>query len=82
MWLMYPWPDGERPFVFHWASHVKVFIGRDPNLYHMLAFLGVHVLLIVVIYLLPLEKWFDNLKIRFHLTAAPAIPAADLPGLD
>jgi hypothetical protein len=60
MWVMYPWPGGERPFVFNWASHVAVFIGQAPNLYHMLAFLGVHLVLVIVILSLPLEKWLGE----------------------
>lgn len=59
MWLMYPWPGGERPFVFDWASHVAIFIGRDPNLYHMLGFLAVHLVLAVAIILLPLQRRID-----------------------
>jgi hypothetical protein len=57
MWVLNPWPNGERPFVFSWASHVAIFIGRDPNLYHMLAFLGVHLALIGIILWAPVERW-------------------------
>lgn len=77
MWVMYPWPEGERPFVFHWASHVAVFIGREPNLYHMLAFLGVHLLLVGIIFWLPLEKWIDQQKVRWQLNQ-PSTPVAEL----
>ena len=76
MWVIYPWPDG-RPFVFKWASHVAIFIGREPNLYHMLTFLGVHLILIGIIMSLPLEKWIDKQKIRWHLDAIPAVSAAE-----
>lgn len=64
MWMMYPWPGGERPFVFDWASHVAIFIGRDPNLYHMLGFLAVHLALAVTIILLPLQRWIDAPRTR------------------
>jgi hypothetical protein len=70
MWVLYPWPDG-RPFVFKWASHVAIFIGGDPNLYHMLAFLAVHIILICVIMWMPLEKWIEQQKIRWHLNVMP-----------
>lgn len=71
MWVMYPWPDGQRPFDFTWASHVAIFIGRTPNLYHMLAFLAVHLILIGLIMWMPLEKWLDQQKIRWHFDALP-----------
>ncbi len=64
MWTMYPWPGGERPFVFDWASHVAIFIGRDPNLYHMLGFLAAHLALAVTIILLPLQRWIDAPRTR------------------
>ncbi|MBN2006515.1 MAG: hypothetical protein JXA21_24400 [Anaerolineae bacterium] len=67
MWIMYPWPNGERPFVFDWASHVEVFIGREPNLYHMLGFFAAHLILIGVILALPLQRWLDQLKARWLL---------------
>jgi len=60
MWLMYPWPQGQRPFVFDWASHVAVFIGQTPNLYHMIAFLAIHLALAGLIMLLPLQTWIDK----------------------
>lgn len=77
-WVIYPWPNGERPFVFYWASHVAIFIGRDPTLYHMLAFLAVHLLLIGLLFWLPLEKWINQQKTRWQLgdnstTAAPTM---------
>jgi hypothetical protein len=77
MWVMYPWPDGQRPFVFKWASHVAIFIGGEPNLYHMLAFLGVHLILIGIIFSLPLERWIDQQKIHWQLEAMPAQPATE-----
>lgn len=67
MWVMYPWPDGQRPAVFSWASHVAIFIGGiSPNLYQMLAFLCVHLVLIGVIFWLPLDKWISKLSERLH----------------
>lgn len=60
MWLMYPWPQGQRPFVFDWASHVAVFIGQTPNLYHMIAFLAIYLALAGLIMLLPLQTWIDK----------------------
>jgi hypothetical protein len=65
MWLMYPWPQGQRPFVFDWASHVAIFIGRAPNLYHMLGFLSVHLALVVLVMALPLQRWLDRTVTRF-----------------
>lgn len=78
MWVMAPWPNGERPFVFTWASHVAIFIGRDPNLYHMLAFLGVHLLLIGIIFWLPLEKWINQQKARWQLGETTTTPTMKL----
>ena len=78
MWVLFPWPDGERPFVFTWASHVAVFIGRDPNLYNMLVFLGVHLLLIGIIFWLPLEKWIDQQKARWQLDELSSTPLSEL----
>jgi hypothetical protein len=68
MWLMYPWPNGARPEVFDWASHVTIFIGREPHVSDMLIFLAVHTLLIVAILAVPLERW---------LTRRPQQPATD-----
>ncbi len=70
-WLMLPWPDGQRPSVLAWASHVSIFIGRDPTIYHMLGFLAVHLLLVVVIVLLPLHRWLDRLKTRIKQRDIP-----------
>lgn len=64
MWFMYPWPDGVRPAIFDWASHVEIFIGRQPTLYHMLGFLAIHLILVGIIVCLPLQRWFDQLKTR------------------
>lgn len=66
MWVMYPWPGGERPFIFHWASHVEVFIGQPPNLYHMIAFLAVHLILATIILLLPLQRWLQRSKMAWY----------------
>jgi len=57
MWAMYGWPGGVRPDTFDWASHVSIFLGRDPHLIDMLAFAAVHLALIVAILRAPLERW-------------------------
>ena len=64
MWLMYPWPGGQRPRTFDWASHVSIFVGHTPRLVDMLAFLAIHLLLIAVILRLPLQRWLDHLAQR------------------
>jgi hypothetical protein len=60
MWAMYAWPDGVRPDTFYWASHVSIFLGRDPGLFDMLAFVAVHLGLVVTIVHLPLERWLGD----------------------
>ncbi len=60
MWAMYDWPGGVRPETFEWASHVSIFLGRDPHLLDMVAFASVHLLLIVGLLRLPLERWIPN----------------------
>jgi hypothetical protein len=60
MWAMYPWPDGQRPEVFSWASHVSIFLGQAPRLTDMLLFLAIHVLLAVALLALPLQRWIDR----------------------
>ena len=60
MWAMYQWPGGERPDSFDWASHVSIFVGRDPHLIDMLAFAAVHLVLIAAIVRLPLERWLPE----------------------
>jgi hypothetical protein len=60
MWAMYDWPGGVRPETFEWASHVSIFLGRDPRLLDMVAFASVHLLLIVGLLRLPLERWIPN----------------------
>ena len=60
MWAMYDWPDGVRPDTFYWASHVSVFFGRAPGLADMLAFLAVHLVLMLAIMHLPLERWLGD----------------------
>ncbi len=60
MWAMYAWPGGVRPDSFDWASHVSIFLGRDPHLSDMLAFAAVHLALIVTILRLPLERWIPD----------------------
>ena len=56
MWAMYDWPGGVRPDTFDWASHVSIFLGRDPHLIDMLAFAAVHLALIAAILRLPLAR--------------------------
>ena len=60
MWAMYEWPDGVRPDTFYWASHVSIFLGRAPGLADMLAFLALHLALVVTIVHLPLERWLGD----------------------
>jgi hypothetical protein len=57
MWAMYDWPGGLRPDTFEWASHVSIFLGRSPRLTDMLAFASIHLMLIVAVLCLPLERW-------------------------
>jgi hypothetical protein len=64
MWAMYPWPDGQRPTEFSWASHVSIFLGHPPTLPEMLAFLAVHLFFAAVLLALPLERWRDRLAAR------------------
>ena len=52
MWLMYAWPDGVRPETFSWASHVAIFIGREPSVSDMLVFFAVHLSLAGLVMLL------------------------------
>jgi hypothetical protein len=60
MWIMYPWPRGQRPSTFDWASHVTVFIGHTPHLQDMVGFLAAHLLLIAAILSLPVQRWLDR----------------------
>jgi hypothetical protein len=60
MWAMYDWPGGVRPDTFDWASHVSIFIGRDPRLINMLAWVGAHLVLMVAVVRLPLERWIPD----------------------
>jgi hypothetical protein len=60
MWAMYDWPGGLRPDTFDWASHVSIFLGREPRVLDMLAFAAVHLALIVAILRLPLERWIRD----------------------
>jgi hypothetical protein len=64
MWAMYDWPGGVRPDTFDWASHVSIFLGRDPHLIDMLAFAGVHLALIAAILRLPLVPGSTAAKYR------------------
>jgi hypothetical protein len=67
MWAMYPWPGGERPEVFSWASHVSIFFGHPPSLPEMLLFLAAHLLLLALLLALPLQRWLDRLAARASL---------------
>jgi hypothetical protein len=60
MWAMYAWPGGTRPDAFDWASHVRIFLGRDPQLVDMLVFAAVHLALMLVVLRLPLERWIPD----------------------
>ncbi len=60
MWAMYDWPGGMRPDTFDWASHVSIFLGRDPHPVDMLAFAAVHLMLIVAVLRLPVERWIPD----------------------
>jgi len=60
IWAMYDWPGGVRPETFEWASHVSICLGRDPHLLDMVASASVHLLLIVGLLRLPLERWIPN----------------------
>jgi hypothetical protein len=60
MWIMYPWPRGQRPNTFDWASHVAVFIGHTPRVQDMVGFLAIHLLLIAAILCLPVQRWLDR----------------------
>jgi hypothetical protein len=62
MWAMYPWPDGQRPELFSWASHVSIFLGRPPTLTDMLVFLAIHLLLAGALLALPLERWLGRVQ--------------------
>ena len=73
-WAINTWPDG-RPTVFTWASHVAIFIGHPPTVYDMLGFLAVHLLLIVVIMCLPIQRWIDRLAARWQ-HPAPVVPSS------
>ena len=60
MWAMYDWPGGVRPDSFDWASHVSIFLGREPRLIDMLAFAAVHLVLMLAILRLPLARWIPD----------------------
>ncbi|HLZ30814.1 MAG TPA: hypothetical protein VKV73_26145 [Chloroflexota bacterium] len=60
MWAMYDWPSGLRPDAFDWASHVSIFLGREPHLADMLAFAAVHLVLIIAVLRLPVERWIPD----------------------
>jgi hypothetical protein len=59
MWAMADWPDG-RPDTFSWASHVGVFVGREPRLPEMLLFLGVHLGLAGLLLAAPIDRWLST----------------------
>jgi hypothetical protein len=56
MWAMYEWPGGVRPDSFDWASHVSIFLGRDPHLVDMLTFAAVHLVLVLALLRMPLGR--------------------------
>jgi len=60
MWAMYDWPGGVRPDTFDWASHVQIFLGREPHLFDMLTFVTVHLALMVAVVRLPLQRWIGD----------------------
>jgi hypothetical protein len=60
MWAMYDWPAGVRPDTFEWASHVSIFLGRDPHLTDMVTFGSIHLMAIVAVLRLPLERWIPS----------------------
>jgi hypothetical protein len=70
MWAMYPWPAGERPASFSWASHVSIFFGHAPSLAEMVLFLAAHLALAAVVLALPLEIWLERAAAR---TAGPGV---------
>jgi hypothetical protein len=85
MWIMYPWPRGQRPDTFAWASHVTVFIGHSPHLQDMIGFLSLHLLLIATILCLPVQRWLDRAAAAYtskrHRPEAPASAAIPLDGM-
>ena len=72
MWAMYPWPDGQRPTVFSWASHVSIFLSHAPTLPEMLLFMALHLLLVAALLALPLQRWLDRLASSAARAAAQA----------
>jgi hypothetical protein len=81
MWAMYAWPDGVRPDVFSWASHVAVFIGREPHLSDMLVFLAVHLSLVALVMTLPLPRSRSGqLQRGQQPTGRPLRPTTLAPG--
>jgi hypothetical protein len=52
------------PAVWTWASHMTVFIGHAPTKHEAYAFITVHVLLALAVFLSP-QKWWDSLSGRF-----------------
>ncbi|WP_248962649.1 hypothetical protein [Sphaerisporangium perillae] len=48
------------PAVWEWASHMTVFIGHPPTKYEAYAFITVHVLLALAVFLSP-QRWWDAL---------------------
>ena len=64
MWAIYPWPEGTRPAVFAWASHVGVFLGRTPALPDMLLFVAAHLCLVLLVLRLPFDRWLEAARKR------------------
>jgi hypothetical protein len=59
-WLV----NGRGPFpeVATWASHVTIFLGRPATRPEFYAFIGVHVVLIAVVFALPLDRMGGGLE--------------------
>ncbi|MEU7740671.1 hypothetical protein [Nonomuraea sp. NPDC049158] len=51
------------PEVWEWATHMSVFIGHAPTKYEAYAFIAVHVVLALVIFLSP-QRWWESLGRR------------------
>lgn len=61
-WALDSWPGG-RPETLFWASHIEVFLGRPPTPLMALAFCLVHLAVAAAILALPLQQWFDRLRV-------------------
>ncbi len=56
---------GPFPEVASWAHHVTVFLGRPATRAEFYGFIAVHVILIVVVFALPLDRIGEKLERRF-----------------